>query len=319
MLVCCFGSDSEAFCSLSSEQKDYLIAHVRHVCMGWGCAIFSLQESGGEKEEESVRELQRYVLHRLFPESHKFSPAKAQVLHMDALVIPAGWDSPQNLAAANAAAVSGGAKLEEEFSKTIPAPVDSKSASKRVNAAPGADATVTAYDDEAFLERIFKMQSTYESNISSQLRSAVSELGSGSSSPAKEVVSKKSSKSSAGADEGVEGDSSGKSRSGDSRVGDCGDSARNIAGNDGAERRRIDRASRGDGLATRRTRRSKTSASRGAVSVTAADAKENPEVIKDFFQSLLQPKKGAGGSGSGAAAAKKKPPRRSARNAKKKT
>ena len=64
-----------------------------------------------------------------------------------------------------------------------------------------------------------------------------------------------------------------------------------------------------------RPSRARTSKS-GEADAVVADAKDNPEVIKDFFQSLLGPKKG---NGNGGKKAPRRALRRSARNAAKKT
>lgn len=256
IVVCCSGAHSDSFNSLASEEREFILAYLRENCMTYGAALFSFS---AETAGDQTKTILRYLMHRFHPSANKFSPQLALHLDLEKIVLPAGWDNPSNLSATSITDSS-----ERKFHEIIKAPpstgddntVDSKASSSKV----------TAYSTDGFLERIYKLQSA--STISSQLRSAVSELGSAKGSDA--------------------------------------DAVEPPASQGASSVREAKKASR-TSTRTSRARASKT----GEADAAVTDAKDNPEVIKDFFQSLLGPKRGNAG------AAKKgvrRSVRRSARN-----
>ena len=166
IVVCCSGARAPSFDSLKLEQKDFVLTYLREKCMTYGAALFSFSS---ETAGDQTKTILRYLIHRFHPNTYKFSPQLALHLESDKIVLPAGWDTPSNLTAMSAADSS-----EQKFTEMIQAP-PSTADDDNHSSSDTARSKVTAYSTDGFLERIYKLQST--SSISSQLRSAVTELG----------------------------------------------------------------------------------------------------------------------------------------------
>jgi dynein light intermediate chain 1, cytosolic len=201
--------------------------------------------------------LQKYIFHRLYMDEFKTAPA-AEVLNPNSLFIPAGWDALESLE--DIVPKDGPINKNLDFDIVIP-----NTSTGSITETKKKDETVTAYPEDVFLQRLFDKQVKDDRLSSSgvsdaKLRGAMSEMSdqSGSTLVANTSRSKQSRRKSLA-------DAIGKASAGsiNSKSSSNSSSSRSSSG--------------------------KNNSSKKSNNVNpSADPKENPKLIKNFFQSLLK-------------------------------
>ena len=230
---------------------------LRQLCLGIGATLVFTSAS----ESTNTITLQKYIFHRLYPDEFKISPTP-EVLNQNSLFIPSGWDAIELLD--DLVPSDGLINKNLDYEIVIP-----NLSSKKTGESKKKEDTITAYPEDVFLQRLYDKQTKDDRLLSSavsdaKLRGAVSEMsGKGGAVHIATTTNYNQSRRKSLAD------SIGKR------------SSSHISGKSGAGSKVRSGDSIGKATGTNPT----------------ADPKENPKLIKNFFQSLLkEPRKSTRGS-----------------------
>lgn len=281
------------------QVADHVQKKLREVCLAYGAALMYVSSTTNNNDT-----LHRYLLHRLYPTHFQFDDA-AEAVDGRRIFIPSGWDSAAliqdmdinedlNLLHFGRPPLKTHDDQEKEEQKGATVLVAAAEATASDSSNSSASLKVTAYTEQLFLQRLLKKQEA-GSNLrvsDTKLRDAVSNIGSSGDSVGGKKTSTESSSGTSGSGSGSSsggsnGSSSGKGSSSNSELKTDAASKRNSSTSRIGKSSNSESGGSGSGG-------SGTSGSSGA---STANAKDNPKLIKNFFQSLLNPKdKKAAGS-----------------------
>eukprot|EP00946_MAST-07B_sp_MAST-7B-sp1_P000440 g440.t1 len=308
---------------LPEDCADYVQQHLREICIKYGAALFFTSSKTGT----NIAELHQYLMHRMYPNAGAFQfDRRAEVVNSTNILIPSGFDMPQLIADMKGDILEGTVDtvLADYGLPPVANPPPSMSQSEascderggtetnkgvaEVNNVEDVN-TVTAYSEQDFLERLLKRQlaedrvlgthtAVDEMKLRDEVRSmdVTSSAKSSSSRRSTRVNAKVSSDLRAGGSDGRRTSSATGSTGGRrtrSTEADTSTSSKGVASAGTSSSSSSSSSSNG----THRTT-SKSGGSGLASGGGDAGSKDNPKLIKNFFQSLLKPRAGGGDKSS---------------------
>lgn len=300
---------------IPEDSADYVQQHVREICIKYGAALFFTSS----KEGNNIDELHRYLLHRLYPDSDAFKfNSRAEVVDSANIMIPSGFDMPQLIADMKSDIVEGEVSevlgryglpplpniCADEDKETESGDAETAGSSETKGADPfpvestADEKKVTAYPEQEFLERLLKRQQAEDRVLGS--RSAVDDINLRDEVRSMDASSNPKAPSRDGERlKFLNGKGSATSNS--RRKSNIGHAEVSFSTKKGSSPGKNSVSS--SNLSGIRAKRSSTKPSNvtGVLKPAGGEAasKDNPKLIKNFFQSLLKPRSGgAAGNGS---------------------